>query len=125
MIKLKRFLPVVLLSMVVLIPSKAYAAHGRIIDNTENRQISGVWVEVYGGQSGWARLQRFAEPIQVDWSYNTHGKPYSLHIGVGGTEEDWAHNLHTEVLDDSPRSRLTNIYYTGVLWNRRYVVSTK
>ena len=35
MIKLKRFLPVVLLSMVVLIPSKAYAAHGRIIDNTE------------------------------------------------------------------------------------------
>ena len=125
MIKLKRFLPVVLLSMVVLIPSKAYAAHGRIIDNTENRYISGVWVEVYGGRSGWARLQRFAEPIQVDWSYNTHGKPYSLHIGVGGTEEDWAHNLHTEVLDDSPRSRLTNIYYTGVLWNRRYVVSTK
>ena len=125
MIKLKRFLPVVLLSMVVLIPSKAYAAHGRIIDNTENRYIFGVWVEVYGGQSGWARLQRFAEPIQVDWSYNTHGKPYSLHIGVGGAEEDWAHNLHTEVLDDSPRSRLTNIYYTGVLWNRRYVVSTK
>ena len=125
MIKLKRFLPVVLLSMVVLIPSKAYAAHGRIIDNTENRYISGVWVEVYGGQSGWARLQRFAEPIQVDWSYNTHGKPYSLHIGVGCTGEDWAHNLHTEVLDDSPRSRLTNIYYTGVLWNRRYVVSTK
>lgn len=63
MIKLKRFLPVVLLSMGVFIPSKAYAAHGRIIDHTENRYIVGVWVEVYGGQSGWARLERFPEPV--------------------------------------------------------------
>lgn len=49
--------------MGVFIPSKAYAAHGRIIDHTENRYIAGVWVEVYGGQSGWARLERFPEPV--------------------------------------------------------------
>lgn len=125
MIKSKKILSVMLLSASVLMPIKAYAAHGRIIDNTENHYIAGVWVEVYGGKSGWARLERYPEPVQVDWSYNTHGKPYSLHIGVGGSPEHWAHNLHTQVLDDSPRSRFTNIYYTGWPWAMRYVVDTK
>ena len=43
MIKFKRFLPVVLLSTSMLIPSKAYAAYGRIVDNTWYRSIVGVW----------------------------------------------------------------------------------
>ena len=125
MIKFKRFLPVVLLSTSMLIPSKAYAAYGRIVDNTWYRSIVGVWVEVYGGESGWAHIKRQGDSQVADWKYETYGHPYSLHIGVGGDEENWAQNVKTDIIEDDRNHKYIEVRLIGSWFNQQYVAIVK
>ena len=55
------------------------------------RPIVGMWVEVQGGRSGWAELH--GSGSNRTWYYDTQGKPYQVHVGVGGTPQRWDSNI--------------------------------
>lgn len=61
----------------------AEAASGSVTSYVANDPIVGVWIEVEGGGSGWATLTgRYQQ--RSTWSYNTKGRRFKAHIGVGG-----------------------------------------
>ena len=71
-----------------------YAAGGNVFDNVfdgNGRPIVGMWVEVQGGRSGWAELR--GSGSNRTWYYDTQGKPYQVHVGVGGTPQRWGSNI--------------------------------
>lgn len=70
----------------------AEAASGQIVDGN-SRPIVGVWVEVKGGGSGWAKLTKTSQGHVAYWSYDTKGRDYKLHVGVDGTPQDWKNNI--------------------------------
>lgn len=74
----------------------AEASQGYIMEGTQ-KPIVGVWVEVKGGTSGWARFSPTirGQKYSVSWNYNAQNKPFSLHIGVGGTPQNWKYNIKT------------------------------
>lgn len=55
--------------------------------------VVGVWVNVSGGQSGWA--SRSGSGFSQNWSYNTQGRSYSLTVGCGGTPARWKASTST------------------------------
>ena len=55
--------------------------------------VVGVWVNVSGGNSGWAA--RSGSGFEQGWSYNTQGKAYSLTVGCGGTPASWRTSTST------------------------------
>lgn len=71
---------------------KAEASSGQIVDGN-GRPVVGVWVEVKGGGSSWAHLNRTREPHIAGWRYDTKGRDYRLHVGVGGTSQNWGNNI--------------------------------
>lgn len=89
---------------------KAEAASGQVMDS--HRPIVGVWVEVKGGGSGWAKLTRTADQNVVSWSYNTRGRDYQLHVGVDGNPQKWKHNIKTGWI-----SRKKSIANVSTSWN--------
>ena len=85
-------------TVLVFSGTTAEASSGNIMD-TRARPIVGVWVEVQGGRSGWAGFSPSVpgQRYSVSWNYDTQGKPFSLHIGVGGTPQRWQYNIKTRV----------------------------
>lgn len=77
-------------------PLTAEASGGTILDGYQ-RDIVGVWVEVQDGQSGWAQFRPTisGQNYSVWWRYNTQNKNFRLHIGVGGTPQNWQYNVKT------------------------------
>ncbi|AXK77465.1 MULTISPECIES: hypothetical protein [Mycobacteriaceae] len=55
----------------------------------------GMWVEaIGGGQSGWAALT--PNGTSSNFSYSTNGaSKFILHVGCGGTPQNWASNIPT------------------------------
>lgn len=74
------------------------ASSGNIMDSW-HRPIVGILVKVQGGRSGWAGFSPSVpgQRYSVSWNYDTQGKPFSLHIGVGGTPQNWQNNVKTRV----------------------------
>lgn len=99
---------------------KSMAAYGTITDYTWYRSVVGVWVEVYGGESGWARIERTGDSQIANWRYETYGRPYSLHIGIGGTEENWAQNVHTGIIEDDKKHKNIDVYLKGWIFHQYY-----
>ena len=91
-------------------PPIAEASGGTILDSYQ-RDIVGVWVEVQGGQSGWAQFRPTikGQKYSVWWRYDTQGKNFKLHIGVGGTPKEWQYNVKTVWLWGSKTSFDTTI----------------
>ena len=56
----------------------AEASQGYIMEGNQ-KPIVGIWVEVKGGKSGWARFNPTirGQKYSVSWSYNTQNKPFS------------------------------------------------
>ena len=76
-----------------LASSHVYAAGGNVMDESQ-REIVGMWVEVQGGRSGWATLR--GQGYSKTWYYNTQGKPYQVHVGVGGSPQHWENSIHSD-----------------------------
>lgn len=74
----------------------AQAAGGNVMDGNQ-RNIVGMWVEVDGGGSGWAKLT--GSGYSRGWEFNTKGRRYRLHVGVGGTPQRWEKNIKSGWLD--------------------------
>lgn len=74
--------------------TESHASRGLIIDNPQ-RKIVGIWVEVKDGNSGWANWSYSPKNCfySAVWNYDTQGKMYQLHIGVGGTPQNWGASI--------------------------------
>ena len=64
--------------------------------------VVGMWVQVSGGTSGWAA--RSGSGSAQNWSFNTQGKSYRVHVGCGGTPQAWASNVKSVYSATASRS---------------------
>lgn len=94
--KLKRILVFVAAAVMffaasaVIGSTKVEATGGHVMDG-QQRPIVGMWIEVEGGGSGWASLG--GRGYNRTWSYNTRGRRWQAHVGVGGTPQNWGANV--------------------------------
>ena len=95
-----------------------YAAGGNVFD-TNGRPIVGMWVEVQGGRSGWAELR--GSGSNRTWYYDTQGKPYQVHVGVGGTPQRWDSNIKSGWNYNQGRAVQVNTGYD--YWHRTNVIN--
>jgi hypothetical protein len=82
----------------------AEASQGYIME-AGRKNIVGVWVEVKGGTSGWAKFSPTirGQKYSVSWSYNTQNKPLvcilasgePLKIGNITSKQDFSNGIHT------------------------------
>ena len=114
--KLRSIIFVTLLLTLTAMPMTSLATSGSITDHTPSGYIAGVWVEVYDGDSGWAYIRPNGSRQKVSWSYDTEGLPFCLHIGVGGSPENWGHNLHTQTLVDNGKRFYIDVHYSASSW---------
>ena len=103
-----------------LVSSDVYAAGGNVMDGNQ-REIVGMWVEVQGGKSGWATLR--GQGYSKTWSYDTQGKPYQLHVGVGGSPEHWAHSIHSPWIYNQGNHIQVNTFYNAWFWNNAITIT--
>lgn len=55
-----------------------------------SNRITGVWIEVDGGGSGWANYTRRFDG-NYNWSFNIpNGRKWKANVGVNGTRQNWA-----------------------------------
>lgn len=57
----------------------------------EGNKMTGMWVHVEGGRSGWA-YWRHKFGNQYEWRYDTQGKKWKADVGVNGTLQSCAIN---------------------------------
>lgn len=74
-------------------PASAYTyTYGTVDCTYGNNDVVGVWVKVRNGKSGWAN--HHPRPSSDYHSYSYYeidaGKTYQLHVGCGGTPQNWA-----------------------------------
>lgn len=115
--KLRSIIFTTLLLTLTATPMTSLATSGSITDYTPSGYIAGVWVEVYDGDSGWAYITPYGSRQKVSWSYDTEGLPFCLHIGVGGSPENWDHNVHTPTLVDKGKRFYIDVHYSASSWN--------
>ncbi len=120
--KLRSIIFATFLFTLTAMPMTSLATSGSITDYTPSGYIAGVWVEVYGGESGWATLRFYGSRQSAAWYYDTDGLPFCLHIGIGGSPQNWAHNIHTDdFIDDGKRFCIDVIYTRGSYSNRSFI----
>lgn len=98
-------------------PKVAHAAGGNVFDG-DQRTIVGMWVEVQGGRSGWAKLG--GSGYNRTWYYDTQGKPYQVHVGVDGTPLRWGANIKSGWNYNQGRNIQVNTVYSH--WFKRNVI---
>jgi len=76
------------------------AVSGSVTCLYDNNQEVGVWVEA-GSKSGWATL-RSNDYDGKDYNYGDipAGTPYRLHVGCGGSTENWGTTFYTPWVTD-------------------------
>jgi hypothetical protein len=103
-------------------PAQASARNGtvRCYLPSPNDFVTGVWVEVAGGGSGWAARGDLPEDTQGNWwSYDIpEGRSYKLHIGCGGSTQTWATSTKSRWTTTGTDAIVTNYY-----WSRKVVWS--
>lgn len=95
--------------------TKVYAASGVVESYVASEPIVGLWIEVEGGGSGWAHLNNRGLQ-KTGWSYNTHGRRFKAHIGVGGTPQKWGRTCITGWKNDANGLLLQAYGYPGAPW---------
>ena len=114
--KLKSIIFAALLLTPTVMPITSLATSGTITDYTPSGYIAGVWVEVKGGDSGWAYIRPAESRQKVSWYYDTDGLPFCLHIGIGGSPEKWDYNVHTQTFVDDGKRFYIDVYYQAGSW---------
>ena len=81
-----------------------FAKSGKVKETT-GHGIVGMWVEVEGGRSGWAKLtgDEAGTSYEKTWTYDTQGKPFKVAIGYGGTPQEWEKSIHSNWIDTDYR----------------------
>lgn len=81
-----------------------FAISGKVKETT-GHGIVGMWVEVEGGRSGWAKLTggEAGTSYEKTWTYDTQGKPFKVAIGYGGTPQEWEKSIHSNWIDTDYR----------------------
>ena len=80
-------------------------AKSGIVKDRSSQGIVGMWVEVEGGRSGWAKLTggEGGSGYYKSWSYDTQGKRFKVDIGYGGTPIHWGKSIHSDGIDTDYR----------------------
>lgn len=91
------------------------AASGSVTSYVATEPIVGVWIEVEGGGSGWATLRGRGSQT-ASWSYNTRGRRFKAHIGVGGSPEKWGRTCKTDWVNDRNGIMLEAYGIPGLPW---------
>ena len=76
-----------------ILSTPAYAAGGSVQCPADT--VVGLWIEVSGGISGWAKLEPTPDSSISAFSYDTQGKEWRGHVGCGGTPENWGYTIYT------------------------------
>lgn len=105
-------------STILITTQPVYAAGGNVFDGN-GRPIVGMWVEVQGGRSGWAELR--GSGSNRTWYYDTQGKPYQVHVGVGGTPQRWGSNIKSGWNYNQGRTVQVNTVYD--YWHKTNVIN--
>jgi len=81
-----------------------FAKSGKVKETT-GHGIVGMWVEVEGGRSGWAKLTggEAGTSYEKTWTYDTQGKPFKVAIRYGGTPQEWEKSIHSNWIDTDYR----------------------
>jgi len=82
-----------------------FAKMGKVREIT-GHGIVGMWVEVKGGRSGWAKLTdgEAGTSYEMTWTYDTQGKPFKVSIGYGGTPQEWEKSIQSNWIDTDYRN---------------------
>jgi hypothetical protein len=88
------------LMMTTLVSGQVFAKSG-IVEDKSNQGIVGMWVEVEGGRSGWAKLTggEGGTSYYSFWEYDTQGKRFKVDIGYNGTPAQWGKTIHSNWID--------------------------
>lgn len=107
--KLIAGLSTVLLSLGFLVglTGTANAAGGKVTCPVGMGHVVGVWMEVSGGGSGWARLTNTSGGLAKRWSYDTKGRSWRAHVGCGGTPQKWKRKYYSDWTSRSGSSTIT------------------
>jgi len=89
--KKRLFTTLLAFTLLFIISISAYADSGTIFNPYDNEPVVSMWVEVKDGDSGWAKLTKSGtgKPNEVRWSFDTQGKNWDAHIGIGGDPGNW------------------------------------
>lgn len=82
------FLMASILLVSSLTPAYAHENSGSSLTNITPHHVVGIWIEVDGGDSNWATFYETTNSVYT-WSYNTQGKRWRMHLGLGGTPQNW------------------------------------
>lgn len=87
----KRLLATLMLTLIFVLTISAHADSGTIFNPYDDEPIVGMQIEVEGGDSGWAKLSKGhpRRPKEISWSFDTQGKNWDAHIGIGGSPQNW------------------------------------
>lgn len=99
---------------------KAEASSGQIVDGS-GRPVVGVQVEVKGGGSGWVHLDKTAESHIAGWKYDTKGRDYRLHVGVGGTSQNWGNNIKSGQINGRQTIANVSTQWDWIFGNKIYI----
>lgn len=99
---------------------KVEASSGQIVDGN-GRPVVGVWVEVKGGGSGQAHLNKTREPHVAGWRYDTKGRDYRLHVGFGGTSQNWRNNIKSEWINGGRTIATVSTHWDWIQGNKIYI----
>lgn len=100
---------------VVMLAVPAHAStyvQGRILC-VSGAPFVGAWVKASNGGSGWADWHHPAGDQKFgDWSYSLpNDGSYQLHIGCGGTPQNWATSSYTSFVSGSHDFTCYDLYY--------------
>lgn len=119
--KLKKFFVAVICLMIfssvfVANGKNVYAASGSVTSYSTELKIVGIWIEVEGGTSGWAWLS--SNQLQrASWNYDTQGKKWRAHIGVGGDPQNWLYKVYTPWTTSTSDGLSLEVYWAyGYRW---------
>jgi hypothetical protein len=97
--------------LAVSAPAPAYAAAGDVQCGVNS--IVGMWIEVRGGKSDWAKLRSTSDHRIAGWSYDTQGKQWRAHVGCGGTPQRWGRTMTSPWTGRGGPTTITCLDYEG------------
>lgn len=99
----RRRVAMVVLSLMVTIgialvgatPANASTTVSGYVECVSQNSVVGVWVDAASGTDGWASTTSTGLNYYKKWSYAlTSGTSYSLHVGCGGTTQNWEYAIN-------------------------------
>jgi len=99
---------------VMATPAAATVRSGNVYCWADYQNVVGIWVEVSGGGSGWAQWSGNTSSSSTWWRYDVpSGRSYRLHVGCGGTKQNWRTNTRCGWTTKTTSSNWSIVYVYG------------